>query len=303
MMIHLRMLMGCSILAIGLGAAAPDPVYTVRDDGIVSASVGGAQGTLRIDPGAPALPILAKPYALRAGLKSGMFGLHYKVGPSGVHGVTAVTRLVVDGMEIRRRVGWFDTPYATGADGVIGPGGLPALVVRFELHAPRPGERTLDLPLVDGGALIGNWGGLFGEIIVGGVPMKVRFDLHHRLSLASAGAAQRIAVAQGGALTGPVDQAEIAFGITRPVRRMTLTTPFVIGPMALNALHVRVSDYGNAATIRDADVTPDPEEIIVTGKAKRDPSRDRLSIGRDALEQCSAITFDKPAKRIRLSCL
>ena len=104
-------------------------------------------------------------------------------------------------------------------------------------------------------------------------------------------------------MTGPVDQAEIAFGIARPVRRMTLTTPFVIGPMALNALHVRVSDYGNAATIRDADVTPDPEEIIVTGKAKRDPSRDRLSIGRDALEQCSSITFDKPAKRIRLSCL
>lgn len=307
MMMDRRTISVCSVLTIGLCGAAPipaaDPVYTVRDEGIVTASVDGSPGTLRIDPGAPALPILAKPYALRAGLKPGMFGLHYQVGPSGVRGVTAVTHLTVDGMAIRRRVGWFDTPYATGADGVIGPGGLPAPVVRFEIHAPRPGERTLDLPLVDGGALIGNWGGLFGEISVGGVPMKVRFDLHHRLSLASAGAAQRIAAAQGGALTGPVDQAEIAFGIARPVRRMTLATPFAIGPLTLNTLHVRVSDYGNAATIRDADVTPDPDEIVVTGKKKRDPARDRLSIGRDALDHCSSITFDKPAKRIRLACL
>src|SRR5471030_2158177 len=98
MMIHLRTLTACSLLAVGLGAAAPDPVYTVRDDGVVPASVDGSPGTLRIDPGAPALPILAKPYALRAGLKPGMFGLHYKVGPSGVRGVTAVTHLTVDGM-------------------------------------------------------------------------------------------------------------------------------------------------------------------------------------------------------------
>ncbi|MGY2734252.1 hypothetical protein [Sphingomonas sp. UYP23] len=40
----------------------------------------------------------------------------------------------------------------------------------------------------------------------------------------------------------------------------------------------------------------------MTGKTKRDPARDRLSIGSDALEHCSSITFDKPAKRIRLSC-
>ncbi|MGY2734251.1 hypothetical protein [Sphingomonas sp. UYP23] len=262
MMIPIRLFPVCSVLAIGLGAAAPvpvpDSVYTVRDDGVVAASVDRAPGTLRIDPGAPALPILTKPFALTAGLKPGMFGLQYKVGPSAVRGVTAVTHLTVDGMPVRRRVGWFDTPYAAGPDGVIGPGGLPAPVVRFELHPPRLGERTLDLPLVDGGALIGNWGGLFGEIIVGGVPMRVRFDLHHRLSLASAGAAQRIAAAQGGALTGPIDQAEIAFGIARPVRRMTLATPFAIGPLALNELHVRVADYGNTATIRDADVPPIP---------------------------------------------
>lgn len=294
-----------AILAIGVGGAAPapDPAYTVRNDGIVAASIEGASGTLRIDAGAPALPILAKPYALRAGLKPGMFGLQFKVGPTSVRGVTAVAHLTVDGMAIRRRVGWFDAPYATGADGVIGPGAIPEAVVRFEIHPPRPGERTLDLPLVDAGGLIGTWGGLFGEIIVGGVPMKIRFDLHQRFSLASAGAAQRIATAQGGALTGPVEQAVIAFDIARPTRRMTLERPLAIGPLALNDLRVRVSDYGDTATIRDADATADPDEIIVTGKKKRDPARDRVSIGLDQLERCSSLTFDKPAKRIRLSCL
>lgn len=306
------------LLIPALGGAAPDPaysdpaysdpvlsapVYTVPAGGIVAARIAAAPGTLLIDPGAPALPILAKPYAQRAGLRPGMFGLQYKVGPTGIRGVTAVARLTVDGMAVRRRVGWFDAPYATGADGVIGPGGVPAPVVRFTLHSPQPGERSLDLPLVDSGTLIGNWGGLFGEITVGGAPMKVRFDLQHRLSYASAGAAQRISTAQNGALNGPIEQAEIAFGIARPVRRMTLAVPLAIGPLALNTLHVRVSDFGDASTIRDADAPPDPEEIIVTGRKKPDPARDRLSIGRDQLERCSSLTFDKPAKRIRLSCL
>lgn len=294
---------GLLVLLPLLAAAPSTPAVAVRDDGVVAAMVEDAAGRMRIDPGAPALPLLTKRYAQAAGLKPGMFGLAFQIGLSTLRGRTAVARIMLDGTRMKRRVGWFDAPYAPGIDGVIGPGGLDAPIVRFELHTPRAGERSVALPMADDGGLIGNWGVVYALIDLDSERMKLRFDLHHRASLASAGAGQRIAAARGGALTGPIEQNEIVFGIVRPVRRMTLQRPLTIGPLALNELRVRVSDYGSAATIPDADAVADPDEIVVTGKKKHDVRRDQLTIGRDELDRCSSLTFDKPAKQIVLSCL
>ena len=296
-------LMTTALLALTLGGAAPEPTeVVVRGDGVVDATVEGAPGRLRIDPGAPSIPILSDPYRSIAGLKPGMFGAVFKVGPVMVRGSSAVADFSVAGTAFKRRTAWFDRPYVPGVDGVVGPGSLPVSVVRFVLHAPRPGERTVDLPLVDAGGLAGRWGGLFAEIMVDGEPLKVRFDIHHADTLATAITGQRIANANGGALTGPVEHADIVFGVARPIRRMKLARPLVVGPLTLNSVKVRVSDYGSARTIPDADAVPDPDEIVVTGKKKQDKERDRLSIGLDQLERCSSLTFDKAAKLVRLSC-
>lgn len=40
----------------------------------------------------------------------------------------------------------------------------------------------------------------------------------------------------------------------------------------------------------------------MVAKGKRDAKRDRLTIGADLLDRCSAIVFDKPARQIRLTC-
>lgn len=130
--------------------------------------------------------------------------------------------------------------------------------------------------------------------------MRVRFDPHHPRTLATANAAARIAAAHDGVLLNETEQVEIAFGIERTARTMRLGRPLTVGPLTIEKMGVRVADFGSTASIKEED--QDPDEIVVVGGKKRDPKRDRLSIGADLLDRCSSIIFDKPAKRIRLTC-
>jgi hypothetical protein len=122
------------------GQPRPPQERVVSGDAIVTVNVNGAPGRLRIDPAAPALPILTTSYASRARLRAGPFAFAYLVGPEQVQGLSAVGRIAVgEGARPRkRRIGWTARDYVPGADGVIGPGGLPEPVVRFVLRAPRP---------------------------------------------------------------------------------------------------------------------------------------------------------------------
>jgi hypothetical protein len=151
--------------------------------------------------------------------------------------------------------------------------------------------------------VFGRLSGEFAQIIIGGQPVRIRFDPYHPRTTVTANAASLIAEAQRGTLTGSAEPVEIAFGIARPVRTMTLATPLAVGPLLLSTIGVRTSDVGSAAAIPEADAAPpDPDEIVVTAKGKRDPKRDRLTLGADLLDRCSAIVFDKPAKQISLTC-
>lgn len=294
-------------MAMMLLAAAPAPETPTRasseraiaGDGTVDATLAGTPGRVRIDPGATGMPIYTAAYANRARLRGGMIGFGYAIGPEHVEGATAVTRIGFGAGPVKRRVGWTRRAYAAGVDGVVGPGGLPDPVVRFTLRPRIPGERTTILPMVDGGGLFGGRSGLFALIDVGGEPLRIRFDPWHRRSLATAGAGVRIAQALGGRVIGETGSDEIAFGVERPTRTIVLETPLQVGPLALKRLGVRTSDFGNVAAIHEEG---DPDEIVVTGKRQRDRSHDRLSIGSDQLDHCSSIVFDKPAKRIVLSC-
>ena len=276
----------------------------VSGDGIVTVNLNGAQGRIRIDPAAPALPIFTAPFAAgQAQLRAGPFAFAYLVGPEQVQGVSAVGRIAVgEGVRPRkRRVGWTGRNYVEGADGVIGPGGLPDPVVRFVLRPSLPGERTVTLRLEDEGGLFGGWGGSYALIDLGGEPLRVRFSPHEPRTLATAGAAVRIANLHDGRVSGETTPARIAFGISRPVRTMRLGTPLTIGGLAISELGVRTADFGNASMIREEG--GDPDEVIVTGDRRRNRNRDRLSLGADQLSRCSSITFDKRRHEVRLTCV
>ncbi len=47
-------------------------------------------------------------------------------------------------------------------------------------------------------------------------------------------------------------QQEIAFGIKRPIRTLTLARALGVGPLSLHTLGVRTMDNGNASDIAEA---------------------------------------------------
>lgn len=285
-----------------IGAAPAPREYVVPADGVVAARLNGVGLRLRIDPGTTAMPLVTDEIATRAHVKSGMFGTLYGVGPIHIAGKTGVAKLDLAGTILKRRISFAPKAYAEGLDGVMGPGGLEAPVIRFALRPSIPGERTVALPMVDQGGLMAGWAERFALIEVGGQPLRVRFDPHHPRTLATAGAAVRLASAFDGTISGVAGQQEIAFGIKRPIRTLTLARALGVGPLSLHTLGVRTMDNGNASDIAEAGTKADPNEIVVTAKGKHDPNRDRLSLGADTLAHCSSIVFDKPARVIRLTC-
>jgi len=317
----LRAGVAASVL-VGSVALAGETVPAIRDvpvGGMIAATIDGKPVTLRVDPAAPGLVFVTTAVAERLALKGGALGLGYSVGGQGAMQATTVRPMTFGINAVKRRIGfpsrkhetkgkvadprWVGRPYADVGDGSIGPASLPEPVVRILLNAPRVGERTVALPMVDGGGLLGKLSGTFAQITIGGQPIRVRFDPYHPRTTVTANAATLIAQAQRGTLAGLTAPVEIAFGIARPVRTMTLATPLLVGPLAVSSLGVRTTDVGNAAAIPEAEAPPpDPDEIVVIAKGKRDASRDRLTIGADLLDRCSTIVFDKPAKQIRLTC-
>lgn len=304
-----RMLAVVAVLL--MGAKAPPDERVVSGDALLRTQVGGVPATLRVDPAAPAMPLFDQAFAERARLKlRGKWGISigYAVGPVSVMTRTQVVPLDLGAGRDKRRIGWSSRPFAAAAEGSVGPDALPEPVVRFQLHAARPGERTVALPMFheDGPlGLFGNFTPTFATIEVGGAPMRVRLDPWHPRTLATAGAAVRLARAFDGTVSGEPRATEIFFGVERPVRDLTLRRPLTIGPLGITALGLRVADMGSAASIREAGApAPDPDEVVVTAKGrKRDPRRNTVSLGADYLGRCSSIVFDKPAKVIRLSCV
>jgi hypothetical protein len=290
-----------ALAGMAMLSAAPVAERSVSGEGVITAQVNGVPGRIRIDPGAPALPLLTKSLAEAAGLRSGMIRMTYSVGPQRIAGPSAVGRIDLGSGPLKRRIGWAALPYTDGIDGVIGPGGMPEPVIRFVLRQPAPGERNVTFTLAKQGGLFGGWGVSFATVDLGGTPVQVRFSPHQPRTLATASTGARLAAQFGGHLEGASAPEAIAFGIARPVRDLVLARPFQMGPFRIARLGVRVADEGSVATVPDAEAPPpDPDEVLVVGKGKR--HQDKITVGADLLAACSSIVFDKPAKLIRLSC-
>lgn len=295
--------------ALSLSAGVPPRERVVTGNGTVPARVNDVPLRLRIDPGALGMIFVGPEVAARAKLKGGLLGvrLRYAVGFQRVEGMTGAASIALDdGRTKRRRVGWTPLPYAAGVDAVIGPAGLDEPVVRFDLRNVRPGERTVAMPMAPNGGLFANWDGLYAMLSLGGVPVRVRFAPYQQVSTVTAITAQRLAKEYGGGLQGASGPVVIAFGFDRPVRQMVLARPWIVGPLSLPAVGVRVAEPGMAVALPEADAPaaePDPDEVVVTAQSGKKPRAGLLVLGADQLERCSSIVFDKPAKVVRLTCL
>jgi hypothetical protein len=285
-------------LALLLATGPALPPLTVTGDRTFAASIRGTPMRLRVEPGAASAPVFNMDFAARARLSTSIFGAVIQIGPVELPGWTTTARIDMAGTSFTRRGAWFNRPYISGADAAIGPGGLPMEVIRFQLAAPRPGERTVALPLADFGRA-----GMGANLVVGDTKIPVRFSLDRDSSVATAAAGAAIADAFSGSFDRPAEKMRLQFGIERPVRHLALARPLALGPLSLDGLMVRTTDFGSTAGIPEAEAEgQDPSEILIIGEKNKSKRLHRLEIGRDQLDRCSSLVFDKRAKTLTLSC-
>ena len=281
-------------------ATGPPSSITLSGDNIVSATVNGAAVRIKVDPAYAGAATVNPDIVARAKLKRSMLGFRHRVGPVTISFWSDAAKADYGLGTEQLRIFWPDRSIITGADGLAGPNALPWSRLTFTIGPQAEGEQEIDLPLETTGT--SGLSGTITKLQLGDAEVKVWFSLILPQSLATAGLGAELARTNGGAMTGVAHLAPIRFGIERPVRTMRLSVPIRIGGRPLKELGVRTADFGNVSGIPEAGAVTDPDEIVVTAakKGKRDYS---LLVGRDFLSGCSSLTYDFPAKLIRLRCL
>ncbi len=292
---HVVKLAGVALLCV---AAKPAPVpqeITLVPGQPVSVTVQGIPISVLPQADGFGTLVLNPDSAARLGIKAGIFGGTGKIGPVKLPVSSAVVPYGIGTKETKHRIIWLTRPIAASGDGALGPAAFAHPVVTFRLRPTMSGETVFSFPMSDKGASFGSLGLMIRDQ---GRDMLVQFDLDRAHSIVSAPTANGLAARHGGAMSGAATRQIIKLGVERPVRRLNLDTPVVIGSLRIKSVFARTSDYGNASGIRSEN--DDPDEIVVTGNGEHKPQL--LRLGREDMAACSRLTFDKPKRIVRLSC-
>jgi hypothetical protein len=268
-------------------------VLELSGDYIIDVKINSEPFKLAVDPDIGGSRVLNFGAASTLRLKGSMIGGVHRVGPVKLSANSNVLSYDFGGHKDKKRTFWFkDTSATSLADGSISASALPYKIVRFRLKPAVEGEMIYTLPLSDGGnnALL----------TVGGTEIAVGFNLRRDETLVAASTGVLISESFEGRLNGPAVPSMIRYGVERPTRLMELSKPMDIGGLPLAKLLVRISDFGDASQIKEADAA-DQDEIIVTADSKRKPKH-MMALGRDFLASCSTLTFDYRLKQVQMSC-
>lgn len=270
-----------------------DRILELSGDYTIEVKINDQPFKMAIDPDIGGSRVLNFESASKLGLKGSMIGGRHRLGPVILTANSNVLRYDFGHSTDKDRTFWFKDASATSlADGSISASALPYSIVRFRLKPSAEGERVFTLPLADGGnnALL----------VINGVEIAVGFNLHRDETLVPASTGVLISEAFEGRLTGPSIPTIIRYGVERPTRLMELGKPMDVGELPLASLLVRISDFGDASQIKEANAA-DFDEIVVTAESKRKP-RHMMALGRAFLSKCSTLTFDYRLKQVQMSC-
>jgi len=296
-------------LALLLLAAAPPPAITLPVDAPIPVTINGQTVALSVATGGVDRITLNADTVARLGIKpGGLFGkADVKIGRSRVlSGRNATGKIALAGVRFNQRMFWFSGAAPLPQQGSIGPQALPQGVVIVQLQ---PGTSpAFALPLY-GEINSGSYGVVRGRGY--GFGLSVDVQGRTRLPLASAAVGADLAAALGGRLVGEPWEEAIFLGIRRPVRRLVLDSPLVIGPFRFTEISVRVTDRRDGTAqladgqqaITDAD--DDPAEIVVrAGSGKQRQAIYVLTLSRNQLEAqgCTSVIYDKTGGQMRLAC-
>ncbi len=218
--------------------------------------------------------------------------------------------LAQGGPLLRREFYWFPGEQRLPLAGTIGPFALPHWRVRVEWPVPAtgPAAEVINLPLVGGIDRAA-----YGISSVGKQYVAVGVDVRMRraLPLVTAATGADLAATLGGQFVGESWQEEILLGVRRPVRRLQLARPLMIGAIRIDAVAVRQGGPRDATmSLARGQMTPldaeeDPEVMQVPGRILKQRRVARyIVLSRTQLEAagCTSLLIDKLERRFRLSC-
>lgn len=262
-------------------------------DYTIAVTINGQPFKLLVDPDIGGSRVLNSDAATKLGLKGSMIGGRHMVGPVKLTANSNVLNYDFGDVRDKKRTFWLADASATDrAAGAISPAALPYPVVRFKLGEPVAGEKLYTLPLSEGGNN--------ATLTLAGNTVAVGFNLLRNDTLVTASTGVLIAENYQGSFVGESVSTMIRYGIERPTRPLKLKQALDVGGLPLDQMLVRVSDFGDASQIADsADV--DQDEIVVTAASKKKP-RYLMTLGRDFLVRCSALTLDAKAKQVQMRC-
>lgn len=226
-----------------------------------------------------------------------------RVARPGRHGGALVS--VADQVQ-RQELFWFPGAAPLPVDGSIGPFALPAATV--SVRWGQGATASFAWPLV---------GGIdrapYGVSAVADRVFLFSADVRMRrpLPVVSASTGADLVDTLGGRLVGEPWQEEIMLGVRRPVRRLELDRPLMIGPLSFSAVAVRVGGARDGTVQLSPgqkplpDALADPAETLVRGRTlvRRAVAR-MIVLSRNHLEAggCTGMTVAKREQRFILHC-
>ncbi len=291
-----------------LWAMVAAAAMVVPADQPIMAQIGGQPVQLQLRTGSIDRLTLNPPVAARLGLKPAtiMGKANLNIGGKRVlRGRNTVAKGQLAGAPFKGRVIWFEGATPLPGDGAVGPMVLPAPQVVVNLGQVAD-VKAHNFPLV------GDQNSTSHAVVRGddyAFLMTLGVEQQARLPIASAATGADLAAALGGRLEGAPWQEEILLGVTRPVRRLVLDRPLVVGPWTFREIAVRVRDLVDAsATLAPdqqaiADAEADPAEIAVVASSGKGRGVARfLSLGRPQLANCARLEIDKAARTYSVHC-
>ncbi len=296
-------LAGALALYAGQAAAQPSDAspadLSVRVGDTIAMIINDQHVRFRLAPDAVSVPTVNADVAERIGLKPSMVRYLYLIGPVKIALRTDNVKYRAGNTSFKSRTAFSDRQVADGADGVAGPATFPFRRTIFVLRDPQAGDQAITFPL-DRDMGLSQTG---MKIDVGGKPVYVAFSLARAESVVTATGGRWIADANGGRFNGDAREAPILYEISRPIRRLDLDRPLMLGALEIRNIAVRVSDMGNAQGIPEGTIPDqDLDEIVVTGHSKRKVPAQRLYIGMDTIGHCASLTYDFDAGTVTLMC-
>lgn len=195
---------------------------------------------------------------------------------------------------------WVSRPVAADADGVLTVGALKADRVDIVLRDTPPGSQTYVLKKKGSGETA-------IKSRIGDEEVDISLELNSPTTVMNARAGEALVAAGLARRANAVSYWRPFPGVALPYQALTPKAGLTIAGLPMRSLGVRVSESQakaiDAAAKGTSTASDDEDTITVSADRKRRGGRDPwVLIGRDVLDDCSRISFDRAGERWVLTC-